>query len=182
MIEISLTVRLDAGDLATLGDTLAAIARGMAFLRQTPEPVVAVSELAGPTAQNGPFLGRTDVREENVPATVETPQIVVIPPTTAKAVANDAPPKRNTRMMPTLPWAEYDALVRKEMKRLSLDRRLPGRKLWEEQRDRRLPTLDAVRIRYKCATMGQLAQELGMEPPLHNAMTVGNGAVAEDSV
>jgi len=53
------------------------------------------------------------------------------------------------------------------MKRLAMDRRLPGRVLWDSERDKRLPTLDAVRMRYKCATLVELAEQLGYEPPLH---------------
>jgi len=68
---------------------------------------------------------------------------------------------------PSLPFEEFDELCRSEMKRLAMDRRLPGRVLWDSERDKRLPTLDAVRMRYKCATLVELAEQLGYEPPLH---------------
>jgi hypothetical protein len=65
-----------------------------------------------------------------------------------------------------LPFAQLDALVRSEMKRLSMDGRIPGHKLWESERDPRLPTLGAIISRYKCANLIDLAAHFGLEPPL----------------
>lgn len=85
--------------------------------------------------------------------------VVMQPPT------NGASPGMPPGLHP-LPFDEFDELCRREMKRLSMDGRLPGRKLWDAERDKRLPTLDAVRMRYHAPTLADLAQELGLEPPL----------------
>lgn len=65
-----------------------------------------------------------------------------------------------------LSFAEFDPLVRAEMKRLSLDKRMPGYKLWDSERDQRLPTLGGVMARYEKTRMADLAEVFGMQPPL----------------
>jgi hypothetical protein len=65
-----------------------------------------------------------------------------------------------------LPFAEFDKLVRAEMKRLAMDGRLPGHKLWDSERKPPLPTLGAVILRYKADGLVGLAEMLGLEPPL----------------
>lgn len=65
-----------------------------------------------------------------------------------------------------LSFAEFDPLVRAEMKRLSLDKRMPGYKLWDSERDQRLPTLVGVMARYEKTRMADLAEVFGMQPPL----------------
>jgi len=52
------------------------------------------------------------------------------------------------------------------MKRLAMDGRIPGAKLWDSERDPRLPTLGAVLHRYNTSSLHGLAEALGMEPPL----------------
>ena len=169
MITISINIQVDATDLAVLGQQLAAIARGMALL-QAPDPERGHSGREGSKPQNGLEAHGTDVREGNIPADGVALNLAAIAPATATANGAAFPVttviQKNKRGTPTLPFPEFDALCRKEMKRLSLDKRLPGRRLWDEERDKRLPTLDAVRMRYRCATMEQLAEELGFEPPI----------------
>jgi type IV secretory pathway VirB10-like protein len=65
-----------------------------------------------------------------------------------------------------LPFAEFDELVRAEMKRLSMDGRIPSYKLWDSERDRRLPSLAGLLYRYKVGGIGELAPVFGLEPPL----------------
>lgn len=166
MIKISLTVELEAADLAALGSQWAAlfaqvVAPAAMFAHEVTPPAKAIER---------PVLRKTPVLVAEPPAPQPSPEIATIAPATQEG--EERPAKRNKRLVPTLPWDEYDKLVRREMKRLSLDKRLPGRKLWDEQRDRRLPTLDAVRMRYKCSTLAQLAEELGMDAPLHGGATV----------
>lgn len=72
------------------------------------------------------------------------------------------PPHPSSR----LPFAEFDRLVRKEMKRLAMDGRLPGHKLWDNERTQPLPTLAAVILRYRADGLVGLAEMLGFEPPL----------------
>lgn len=84
---------------------------------------------------------------------------------------------------PTLPFDEFDELVRKEAKRLSISGTLPGYALWNEQRDKRLPTLQAVILRYKASGPADLAKILGYFPPLHTktAATETNGQTSEQT-
>jgi hypothetical protein len=79
-------------------------------------------------------------------------------------------PTTNTLSKPSLPRLghdEFDQLVRSEMKRLApTPGTMVGYKLWDEMRNPRLPTMQAVIRRYGCETALQLATKLGMEPPL----------------
>lgn len=86
---------------------------------------------------------------------------------------------RNTRPREPLPFAEFDMLVGKELKRLSVDGRIPNAGLWDEQRDPRLPTYVAVMQRYGCTNLTSFAEKMGMQPPLSKAFTINqNGASA----
>lgn len=80
--------------------------------------------------------------------------------------------KVKKRRAAVLPFEEFDRLVRREMKRLNVDGRIPGHALWNDQRDEQLPTLSAVMQRYECANMKELAELLGMEEPLGKGRTV----------
>lgn len=64
-----------------------------------------------------------------------------------------------------LPFAEYDRLVRAEMKSLSRGGMLPGHTYWNSCRTRKLPTLGAVMARYGCKTLDALAEQLGYIAP-----------------
>lgn len=65
-----------------------------------------------------------------------------------------------------LAFDQFDLLCRAEMKRLSLDRRMPGFRLWNDERDVRLPTMAGVLARYGVTSLSHLAAKLGMLPPL----------------
>jgi hypothetical protein len=64
-----------------------------------------------------------------------------------------------------LPFEEYDRLVRSEMKRLSRNGIMPGPVTWNDRRDRRLPTLQAVVYRYGFKRPEELANKLGYLAP-----------------
>lgn len=193
MIQINLTlsVSLDAGDLDAL-DKLAAIGRGINLFAETtgatqshtePTPAVdlrADSALSAnpsppPTAQNGPKRHEKPARPPKIPAPHRTPVLPPVFPATTNGNGNDhagepgdAPADANDPPHPSnrLPFAEFDRLVRSEMKRLAMDGRLPGHKLWDSERTPPLPTLAAVILRYKADGLVGLAEMLGLKPPL----------------
>jgi hypothetical protein len=89
----------------------------------------------------------------------------------AVSLASSAPLRLSESSDPPHPsnrlsFAEFDKLVRAEMKRLAMDDRLPGHKLWDSERKPPLPTLGAVILRYKADGLVGLAEMLGLEPPL----------------
>lgn len=193
MIQINLTlsVSLDAGDLDAL-DKLAAIGRGINLFAETtgatqshtePTPAVdlradsALSANPSPpaTAQNGPRRHEKPARPPKIPALHRTPVLPPVFPATTNGNGNDhagepgdAPADANDPPHPSnrLPFAEFDRLVRSEMKRLSMDGRLPGHKLWNSERNPQLPTMAAVLLRYQANGLAGLAEALGLEPPL----------------
>jgi len=65
-----------------------------------------------------------------------------------------------------LPFDQFDQMVRAEMKRLSMDRRIPSYRLWDTERDSRLPTLGGVILRYGCTNLVDFAEKIDMLPPL----------------
>lgn len=128
------------------------------------------------TAQEGPETARTDVRRENGHANGVTPEIAPILPATNEAdatkptpvatirdplLAEIAKPPKHPRSGDRLPFAEFDMLVGKELKRLSVDGRIPNAGLWDEQRDKRLPTYGAVMQRYGCTNLASFAEKRG---------------------
>ncbi|HMR01737.1 MAG TPA: hypothetical protein PKA43_00035 [Candidatus Competibacter phosphatis] len=115
------------------------------------------------TAQNGPECPGTDVLSSLPPATPPTAQEAAIPPGSRKAAP--APKPRKGKGAMALPFAEFDDLCRKEMKRLAMDGRMPGYRLWNAERDPRLPTLGGVVARYNVPGLIELAAELGLETP-----------------
>lgn len=198
-ITISLNIQLDATDPAVLDAQLAAISRNL-FTRSptscttvtapaAPPRAMAVATPARsgrpakrpatiePTAQEGPETHRTDVRRPDTPANAPTPEIAPILPATNEA--ETPKPAKRPRSGDRLPFAEFDTLVGKELKRLSVDGRIPTAGLWDEQRDRRLPMYNAVMQRYGCTNLATFAEKMGMQPPLSKAFTINqNGANA----
>lgn len=65
-----------------------------------------------------------------------------------------------------LPFDQFDKLVRSEMKRLSMDGRMPNHRLWNDERNVLLPTMARVMLRYGCNNLIDLAAKLDMLPPL----------------
>lgn len=85
------------------------------------------------------------------------------------------PPAKRPALMPgeeepsapgRLPFDQFDKLVRSEMKRLSMDGRMPNHRLWNDERNVLLPTMAAVLYRYGVTTLVDLAKRLDMQPPL----------------
>lgn len=202
MIQINLTlsVSLDTGDLDAL-DKLAAIGRGIRLLAENTEPTQRHAEepLASPradsanasllpTAQNGPKRREKPARPPTTPASYRTPVLTPIPAVEKEAngihesngidkpySSHESPANADGSPHPSnrLPFADFDRLCRAEMKRLSMDGRLPGHNLWNSERNPQLPTMAAVLLRYKAATLVELATILGLEPPLSAAKERG---------
>lgn len=148
-----------------------------------------------PTAQSAPKRREKPARPPKIPALPRTHVLPPVFPATTNgngnghAVAANGPQRRDTEPEPShgkpgdapadandpphtsnrLPFAEFDRLCRAEMKRLSMDGRLPGHKLWNSERNPQLPTMAAVLWRYKAAALVDLATILGLEPPLSAA-------------
>lgn len=170
-ITISINITLDPADLVALGNQLAA---DWTALPQSPLPTEGGAKSAKPThigakATGRPKSPRTDVLAPDVAEPPATPQIAAILPATNEAEATEPETEtksRNTRPREALPFAELDKLVRKEVKRLAMDGRIPNSKLWDSERDQRLPTYGAVLQRYGCANVKGFAAAMGMEPPL----------------
>lgn len=85
------------------------------------------------------------------------------------------PPAKRPALMPgeeepsapgRLPFDQFDKLVRSEMKRLSMDGRMPNHRLWNDERNVLLPTMTGVMLRYGCNNLIDLAAKLDMLPPL----------------
>lgn len=116
------------------------------------------------TAQNGPGPHRTDVRRPSVPANGVTPEIAAIPPATNESEATEPETPRHSG--DRLPFDQLDPLVRKEIKRLAMDGRIPSARLWDAERNKRLPTYGAVMQRYGCTNLHDFAERMNMQPPL----------------
>lgn len=146
---------------------------------ERPAKRPAKTKETGPTAEESrPFVGLY-IPTGNLPDGAQPSPTVVttIPPATITEPATlPAEPMptvsetngthRNTQPRPQLPWDAFDQLVRSEVRRLAMDGRVPGHKLWESERDQRLPTLGAVLQRYKTPTLVEFAALMGMEAPL----------------
>lgn len=200
-VTISINIQIDATDPAAFDAQLAAISRNL-FGRATPScTAVALpsspprtmpttpAERPGrppkraatiePAAPDGPEAHRTPVLVPDAPAVPAAPQIAAIPLAAGEVAPKVAKPPKQPRSGDRLPFDEFDKLVARELKRLSIDGRIPGAGLWDEQRDRRLPTYGAVMQRYGCTNLASFAEKMGMQPPLSKAFTVNhNGANA----
>ena len=63
-------------------------------------------------------------------------------------------------------FEEFDALVKREVRRLAAGKTMPSHALWNEMRDPKLPTLSTVIARYGAGTAEELASLLGYNPSL----------------
>lgn len=181
-IVINFTIQVDAGDLLVLGERLLEQLARLSAPPPTPPPSTPPRTLKPrttvlrpakrpavigddrPTAQNGLEGTRTDVREGKTPAEGAAPEIAAIPPATPSA--DDEPLHKKVMTGDRLPFEQLDKLVRKEVKRLALDGRIPSARLWDSERDKRLPTYGAVMYRYNTRNLAEFATLMGMEPPL----------------
>ena len=113
--------------------------------------------------QNGPETPRTDVRR-NTPASGVTHEIAAILPATKEGEVTEPEAPRHSG--DRLPFDQLDPLVRKEIKRLAMDGRIPSARLWDAERNKRLPAYDAVIQRYGCTNLHDFAERMNMQPPL----------------
>ena len=117
------------------------------------------------------------VVEYNVGAgvTVAPPNVVVAKPATKKPTDQqrlaasktgaDLAAKRRANGA-GMEFEEFDALVKREVKRLAAGNTMPSHALWNEMRDPKLPVLSSVMHRYGAGTAEDLARMLGYNPPL----------------
>jgi hypothetical protein len=180
MITITCTIQLESTDLTDLIDNanwsrlFATLALTTPTTPTTPSaPVRSLPAFAqrrqfvrSPReATELPTSNETNVPVPEPSADGETLKIEAVPPAKqADTVSTET--KRNNRPQTPLAFTEFDKLARAELKRLSMDGRIPGHKLWESERNPLLPTLGGVLQRYKCATLAELAGLVGLEPPL----------------
>ena len=171
-MQINISIQLDPGELADL--------------------VRSFAGLIAPIAIEPPTTAQNVLPSPDIPAPTSTPVLAAIPP--AEEAVHTIPPHKEETPPPAeeetekprrvsssarLKFDEFDKLVRSEMKRLSVDgKHMPGHRLWEEDRDKRLPTLGAVLQRYDVSTLASLAEKLDMSPPL-SMHTATNGAYRE---
>ena len=143
MIDIRVRVTLDVADLEQMGAVLRAL------LGQATVTMHQVQE------------------EEDQPVTPTLPAVVATKAEPMVKATKVEDGKGDSKRGKVLPYDEFEKLARAEMKRLSLDGRMPSRVLWDAERDQRLPTFEAVRSRFQCATVAELADELELLPPIH---------------
>lgn len=200
-LTITLTLSADAADLAAFDSKLAALVRGLALLSSADNgmnemdrintshvshPSHPVSETP-PKPPNGPKRRKINPRPPKTPARPLAPEIGPIPAAMQSADGLDASngidksypshsspidPEADAHPSGRLSFAEFDQLCRAEMKRLSIDRRIPNHKLWNSERNPQLPTMAAVLLRYGVTTLVDLAPKFGLAPPLS---TLTNG-------
>jgi hypothetical protein len=126
-----------------------------------------------------PQRTKSDSRPPERPSSSVTPTAPSVPSTPATEAGDDTAESTESteegkRTRPkTMPFTELDPLVRKEMKRLSMEGRMPGFKLWDTERDPRLPSLAALLYRYSANNTAELAAKMGLQPPLGNKSTSG---------
>jgi hypothetical protein len=160
----------------------------LALLFAPPSPQTAPDVFEGPdahtpspTAQETPVLPATEETATDAPTT-PTPKKANPAKRTARlagSLGGLPEPKQRNMTTARLPFDELDGLVRSEMKRLSMDKRMPGHTLWNAERDPRLPTLTAICYRYNVSNIVELAEKLEMLPPLSATLepVQGKGAL-----
>lgn len=175
-MQISINIQLDPAELADLVRSLVGIV-----------PIV-------PIPTEPPTTPQSVLPSPDTPAPTSTPVLATILPATEVGKAEAAPAVRKPKPMPEkrlavlpgeiekpkraysgsrLKLDEFDTLVRSEMKRLSMDKRIPSHGLWNAERDPRLPTLTGVCQRYGVPNLVALAAKLDMSPPLSAINGVG---------
>jgi hypothetical protein len=123
-----------------------------------PEPEVASSTLA-PEPPAISFV-----------RTPQAPKPAIKKPTAqqrlaASKVGADLAAKRATNGA-GMEFEEFDAMVKREVKRLAAGNTMPSHALWNEMRDPKLPVLSSVMHRYGASSAEELARMLGYNPPL----------------
>lgn len=144
-------------------------------LRQPAAPALAVEpelppvQLDPPLTRNG-FTYTTAPVEASAPlAPAPAPRPAPKPTAqqrlAASKVGADLTAKRRANGA-EMEFEAFDALVRKEVKRLSTAGAMPSHAFWDEFRDPALPTLVNVIARYSVSGAGDLAKLLGYAPAL----------------
>lgn len=162
-MQININIQIDPGELADLVRSLA----GLIAPIPTEPPTTAQSALLRPDT---PAPTSTPVLAAIAPVGEWTP-VATQPERKSKPTAEKRPAEEvgqtEKRNYPSrLEFGLFDTLVRSEMKRLSMDRRIPSHSLWNAERDQRLPTLTAICQRYDAPNLVALAAKLDMLPPL----------------
>jgi hypothetical protein len=178
--------------LAALARGMARLTESAEAPQSHTEPTPSVdSANPDPKPQNALKRGKPTPRPPKMPAPGGTPVLPPVFPATANGDGTQQTPtavqpqrreEREEEQKPDqslgdlgafavdapsrLPFVEFDKLVRSEMKRLSMDGRIPSYKLWDSERDRRLPSQAGLLYRYKVGGIGELAPVFGLEPPL----------------
>ncbi len=126
-----------------------------------------------------PTVGETSTASSVEPPVEPTPTPTPAPVSRAQRApaATKPPPTANHRLATELAtkrrangagmdFEEFDALVKKEVKRLGTAGIMPSHAHWNEFKDPALPTLTTVITRYGAASAEDLATMLGYSPPL----------------
>ncbi len=185
-INLQIHIHLDGVDLDSYLTRLA-------LLFAPPSPQATPEAFQGPDAHADPPAQQ----EAATPPATET-TVTEVPPTTLPIQSSEKKtavgkrtarlpgalgglpepePKQRNMTTARLPFDDLDALVRSEMKRLSMDKRIPGHSLWNAERDPRLPTLTAICYRYDVKNLVELAAKLEMQPPLSATLEQVQGKV-----
>ena len=153
-ITITAQVELTADDLAAMGAKVWDLLAGLRLMGpetptaapvkvETNSAMKVATVAAVPGVMLSPAGPVVPVKVEKVAAAPAKRGAVVAPPAKVAGVEVAEVSSKSIR------FEEFDQLVRKEMKRLSKDGRLPGHKLWNDERKAPLPTLGAVMLRYE---------------------------------
>lgn len=165
MVKIQISIDLDVNEPERVGAQLAAILQGARMLIAPPNSVESVEPVAQDIALDIALVAPATAPEPNgaAPATKHRGK-PGRPPKSGKARTTKTPAP--ALLNPKSDWDFFDSLVRNEMRRLSVDRRMPGTALWNNERDCRLPTMAGLVAAYDVADVKELATKLGMPAPL----------------
>lgn len=177
-MQININIQIDPGELADL--------------------VRSFAGLLAPIPTEPPTMPPNALPSPDTPAPTSTPVLAAIPPATEASDAESVPlvtpsvrkvkpmPEKRPAVLPgetekpkrvysgeRLKFDAFDDLVRSEMKRLSMDKRIPSHSLWNAEPDQRLPTLTAICQRYDVPNLVALAAKLDMLPPLSATNGIG---------
>lgn len=197
-MQINLTINLEPEELATLvgllgiksldfqaAETALEASRGVNIPAPTETPVLApvapATGEAGSAPDTATIISSALAAHGLAPLGEWAPVATLNPPTVPRRTGR--PPKQAPTKRPgllpgdeeqpgRLAFADFDKLVRSEMKRLSMDGRMPNHRLWNDERNVLLPTMAGVMLRYDCNNLIDLAKRLDMQPPLS---AVSNG-------
>lgn len=164
----------DEGDSAPTTDAIissALAAHGLAPLGESPRPQAPAPGILGWAPAATPTMPG-QVGEPASTATDATLTPPTVPQRRTGRPSKQAPTKRpgllpgDEEQPGRLAFADFDKLVRSEMKRLSMDGRMPNHRLWNDERNVLLPTMAGVFLRYDVTNFIDLAEKLRMQPPL----------------